>query len=655
MPTDNKQKTKIYKDKKEFDKANQAYNDSTAAYKRGERNMFNEFKDPEYNVLAFKKIKYSPYKDVNIDIKGNNLSPISYEDNNEHFYKTKEEAYPGKIKPIGFNLYKSTKDWKGNLVNGNDIIYSSVYQKPTTKPVYQPEITNSVPPIVKPKPNLVKAKPKLVLEPIKPLGIKPMETYVEAKLAGNVEVPAMSTTKGATQNYTAAEALKLQGKPSGYINEGDNTGRQEFRNGGWLDGLEGDKTTQAPDVTNATEYVKNGGWLNNLPNNKFDMGGVLDGLDGVDKGTQVPDATATAKPVVNLNFAVTPAQKQLLAKNKRQRELDENPSTFNVMKDYVGMGIKEPGLQTPAVDPIDLVGTGAYKGLAKALGAKEVAVAADAALFNSLDKSKVLYNQVKSKAKDEIYKLKYKKDIASLESKKFNAMQKMNNPEGWKRLREQGIEPKQFFDQLNKSKITSTRNTGSWDNGAQINIDFDQVKKLQKEGYDLSVDNIIDHEIGHRMQRGFNSKAVKDYNQAKSYNYKIKVPEYHVYSTPLDKDAELLLSPVIKNPNENSNYFLFGSDNKERLPFLREAKESMVSKGFINNIYSKITPETVKKFLKEVPSNRFSTFLDVENPITHRRLSGLLNKTPIMAGAGLGVNELAKDKKQNGGWLDNLK
>ena len=625
-------------------------------------------------------------------------------------------------------------------------------------------------------------------------------------------VPEIPTTKGVTQNYTAAKALQIQGKPSGYTNEGDRTGRKEIkRNGGWLDGLEesnpiqdntkvkatvipnqaliqksnlnknkgtlksidrmpeqpltreevrkgikfttdvaglfyppaaiagaamdmhqGDKTgaliglipgtkdfltnknmvtklaTKAfnlgipnkvvqpskkvireagkyikgsaevieakddigtPIVETVKSKLKNGGWLNNLSTNKFDMGGVLDGLDGVDKGTQVPDATATAKPVVNLNFAVTPAQKQLAAKNKRQAEIDmqvDHPEFYTnsnfldkkavkpySVEDYK-KGIKEPGLQT-SMDPIDLVGTGAYKGLAKALGAKEVAVAADAALFNSLDKSKVFYNQVKIKAKDEIYKLKYNKDIASLESKKFNAMQKMNNPEGWKRLREQGIEPKQFFDQLNKSKITSTRDIGSFDNGAQINIDFNQVKKLQKEGYDLSVDNIIDHEIGHRMQRGFNSKAVNDYNQAKSYNLRNQVPKYHVYSTPLDKEAELLLSPVIKNPNGNSDYFLFGSDNKERLPFLREAKESMVSKGFINNIYSKITPETVKKFLKEVPSNRFSTFLDVENPITHRRLSGLLNKTPIVAGAGLGVNELAKDKKQNTGWLDNLK
>jgi hypothetical protein len=88
---------------------------------------------------------------------------------------------------------------------------------------------------------------------------------------------------------------------------------------------------------------------------------------GEDKGTQVPDALKTAKPVIDLNFAITPAQKQVAAKNKRQRELDENPASYNVMKDYVGMGIKEPGLQT-SMDPIDLVGTGVYKGAAKALG-----------------------------------------------------------------------------------------------------------------------------------------------------------------------------------------------------------------------------------------------------------------------------------------------
>jgi hypothetical protein len=608
------------------------------------------------------------------------------------------------------------------------------------------------------QPVILKNKPKL--EPIKPLGIKPMGTSLKPKLAGNVTVPEIPSSKNNIQNYTESKALQIQGKPSGYINKGDNTGRQEFRKGGQFKDMPFGMPlkeqnpylvpeynqpmvgkTILPDVnrpmlkdTNANEFkttfgtdnedvqvptivggqyigedgawerykatkgekfktmtdpgsysnfynqtgelglmqskpkqkFQQGGWLDGLTTNKFDMGGLLDGLD---KGTQVPDATSTAKPVVNLNFAVTPAQKQVAAKNKRQAEVDmqvdypefyrnQNPLDKKAVKPYsvedYKKGIKEPGLQT-SMDPIDLVGTGVYKGLAKALGAKEVAVAADAALFNSLDKSKVLYNQLKIKAKDDIYKLKYKKDIASLESKKFNAMQKMNNPEGWKRLREQGVEPKQFFDQLNKSKITSIRNEGSWDNGAQINIDFDQVRRLQKEGYDLSVENIIDHEIGHRMQRGFNSKAVKDYNQAKSYNYRNKVPEYTVYSTPLDRESELLLSPVIKNPNKNSDYFLFGSDNKERLPFLREAKESMVSKGFIDNIYSKITPETVKKFLKEVPSNRFSTFLDIKNPITHRRLSGLLNKTPIVAGVGLGVNELTKDKKSNSGWLDNLK
>ena len=329
------------------------------------------------------------------------------------------------------------------------------------------------------KPILKSIKPKL--EPIKPLGIKPMGTSLEPKLTGDVAVPEIPKTNNKIQNYTGSKALQIQGKPSGYINEGDNTGRQEFRKGGWLDGMDNNIKQEASttatkfrrdkpifrseskrevepmfdgnkyvlqhlepfstikDITNLgyaiynkdraevnktilsgmlpfvnhsdyelpkevkdavnrsegqnVEIIKkrikqNGGWLDNLSNNKFDMGGVLDGLDGVDKGTQVPDATATAKPVVNLNFAVTPAQKQLAAKNKRQAEIDmqvDHPEFYTnsnfldkkavkpySVEDYKKYGIKEPGLQT-SMDPIDLVGTGVYKGVAKALGAKEVA------------------------------------------------------------------------------------------------------------------------------------------------------------------------------------------------------------------------------------------------------------------------------------------
>ena len=269
------------------------------------------------------------------------------------------------------------------------------------------------------------------------------------------------------------------------------------------------------------------------------------------------------------------------------------------------------------------------------------------------------YISAKEGIKDDIYNFKYKKDIENLDNLKYEAIQKINNPEGWKRLREQGIDQKSFFDQLNKSKITSKRGQGSWDDSQSINIDFNQLARLKKEGYDLSTETVLDHEIGHRMQRGFNSNAVKEYNKAKSYNYRIQVPEDIVYTTPLDKEAGNLLSPVTKDILHNdANYFLYGSNNKERLPFLRETKQSMVQNKYIDNIYSKITPDITKKYLKETPTNRFSKFLDTDKDITHRRLSTLLNKTPIVTGAALGAGALqAKDKQKfaEGGWLDNLK
>ena len=160
-------------------------------------------------------------------------------------------------------------------------------------------------------------------------------------------------------------------------------------------------------------YAKNGGWLDGLTTNKFQNGGF--------KGTQVPDATATAKPVVNLNFAVTPAQKQLAAKNKRQAQVDmqvdhpefyTNPNFLDkkVVKPYsvedYKKGIKEPGLQT-SVDPIDLVGTGFYKAGFKALGIKEMTKDAGKFLTESTPlKNAYKYNPLAFKPdKDAYYRM----------------------------------------------------------------------------------------------------------------------------------------------------------------------------------------------------------------------------------------------------------
>lgn len=249
--------------------------------------------------------------------------------------------------------------------------------------------------------------------------------------------------------------------------------------------------------------------------------------------------------------------------------------------------------------------------------------------------------KIKTKTDDFIYETKYKKQIESIPEIKYQLTQEINTPEGYKRLRKQGIDPKSFINQLNKTSVTTKRNQGSWDDSMSINIDFNQLSDLKKQGYNLDLKTVLDHEIGHRMQRGFNSKAVKEYNKAKSYNYRMKVPEYIVYSTPLDIKSAESLAPLTKNmKQQDADYFFQGTEHHERLPFLRETKREMKNKGYINNIYDEITPEITKKFLNENPGNRFAKFLEINQPLTHNRLSSLLNKTPIIAGATVVTNKL---------------
>jgi len=265
--------------------------------------------------------------------------------------------------------------------------------------------------------------------------------------------------------------------------------------------------------------------------------------------------------------------------------------------------------------------------------------------------------KIKTKTDDFIYETKYKKQIESIPKIKYQLIQEINTPEGYKRLRKQGIDPKSFIDQLNNTPVTTKRNQGSWDDSMSINIDFNQLADLKKQGYNISTESVLDHEIAHRMQRGFNSKAVKKYNEAvKEHNERIKilnrnslykrpkideVPSYIVYSTPLDKKSAELLLPVTKNMKQkDADYFFEGTEYKERLPFLRETKREMKTKGYINSIYDEITPEITKKFLNENPGNRFAKFLEINQPLTHNRLSSLLNKTPIVAGATVVTNKL---------------
>jgi len=200
MP-DNKQKTKVFTDKKLFDKANQAYNDSL--------NLFNYTKD---DIKKLKKLERESPTLQDAWLKWYNLNN---DDNKlESFEKSRINLKNINNKwPEPINFY--------HTIGGGG---AEEYKKPTTKPVYQPEVTNSVSPIAKPKPNLGKAKPRPKIEPIKPLGIKPMNTSVEPKLADKKQ-EIIQEPMNKKQTYTASPNLKKMGKSTG----------REYVDGQWIE------------------------------------------------------------------------------------------------------------------------------------------------------------------------------------------------------------------------------------------------------------------------------------------------------------------------------------------------------------------------------------------------------------------------------------
>jgi hypothetical protein len=243
-------KEKIYTNKKEFDKANKMYNDSLALYNQGENapgkllkkgfvldnNEWNNFSD---------KVKIN---DKTIKVKDKIGSDYLILDKSE----TGNNNINSSIKPIKVTQYTRKAenrpilgdDYGSMFASGDDYWTTPKYKKPTTKPIYQPDVkpTETVKPKVIPQnqrkpiqPVILEDNPKLNKIQSLPLSTIPVNNKT------NIQIPTQQVTKPTTKavdvrTYTAGKYLKSQGKSSGYINEGDGTGRKEvYANGGWLD------------------------------------------------------------------------------------------------------------------------------------------------------------------------------------------------------------------------------------------------------------------------------------------------------------------------------------------------------------------------------------------------------------------------------------
>lgn len=174
-----------------------------------------------------------------------------------------------------------------------------------------------------------------------------------------------------------------------------------------------------------------------------------------------------------------------------------------------------------------------------------------------------------------------------------------------------------------------------------INLDF--LKKVNKDfildegaikpgkiaiGREYAEDiGVYDHEINHALQNGRQTKIDKD------------IIEH--FSNLENRKAGLVSKKRSSDADEAAlSYLLTGSKGKEPSSFLAEARQAMLNKGLIKDIYEPITPDIIEKsmqyFSKNPIKNKYTKssstrIFDIANKNSAEFLANQMNKLPAIA------------------------
>jgi hypothetical protein len=253
---------------------------------------------------------------------------------------------------------------------------------------------------------------------------------------------------------------------------------------------------------------------------------------------------------------------------------------------------------------------------------------------------------------------------------------KLLTPEGKQRLYHLGVDDiDDFMKFMNKGKAHSNRyqstSAGAFKNKGKVkspyvNINFDELKELLGNKID---DNklryVMSHELGHNIQsylesigkthKGQSYLDIEAIDQLAPFT-RDKTKQYFDDTRLMNEnEADNLLNQIDDNSEELSNaaYFFRGSKGNEPLPHLRELKQQMLQKGVIKNIHEQVTPDMLQDFYANHKGylNRILSFTkpwDIKTKgESYNVLSNLLNKTPVLLPAAIGIGALQQEK--NGG------
>lgn len=279
---------------------------------------------------------------------------------------------------------------------------------------------------------------------------------------------------------------------------------------------------------------------------------------------------------------------------------------------------------------------------------------------------------IAKEAKGAIKNLSQLKKLNKILNEVQNQKLLLNSPEGRRRLKQLGLNENVINNKLRDSKITFARD-GSYSTTGKIakndrhlfNFDVGQGRQLNEAGMQLSDNDIVVHEIGHLLQRpdanpGMASNALRKQGYS-NFN------DIRVVDTAIPTKVDTYLGQLRFNREfieangeiAKHNYWYFnngsGKDITEKLPFLREMRNSMKEKGFIKHEYDEISKEVIEKFMKKNPKNRMSSFV---NPTSEnlKVLTKALNVLPMAGGVVLGGKQMMQQNtniKAQGGQLNN--
>lgn len=303
--------------------------------------------------------------------------------------------------------------------------------------------------------------------------------------------------------------------------------------------------------------------------------------------------------------------------------------------------------------------------------------------------------------------IQFRKDIKQIKNKAAKQHEYFQKPEVVKKLQDIGASPTaikalQTPGQVDVKFIPSigSHYDPTFDH---INIDMRQIKNLGKR-FGFTPMQAYEHELGHQMQQRVHlgspefqqeyanyKKQLADYNLSKQ-NEKLSqldlkrrknTPDYLLnWNAPvpprptskptlLDKQASGMLRLRAKDkkllttdekkalhyyhseyPSEGISKIGYDiEEGVERLPHLREMRQAMIDKGFIEDELTPITEDIVRNFIKENPKNRIAQFMDPNFNTNYKKLVKTFKHLPAVAPIGLGAGYALQEQKM-GGWLD---